>query len=227
VQIELDELRVANQKLVDSRLALGQDTSVFYGVSWVKKWQIWAATLRYGGRKHFLAHCHDEKEASLVVDEALNHIGAGERCNWLEGKPTGYGGGVEAQAHKIAGLLRGRDELKETDWIGVSENKDPRLKSGTAGWRARLNLAHCRWESKNKPFPSPCAVTLRAKNPEQCKCKRKQHWFGHPSGGCYKTAEEAARRYNEVVRLYGYDKPPYNQPLNPPAGVAWTFTSGT
>jgi hypothetical protein len=71
-------------------------------------------------------------------------------------------------------------------------------------------------------------VTLRKENPVKCKCKTEQHWFSHPSGRYFKTAEEAARVYNAVVRDYGHDKPPYNMPLNPPAGVNWKpeLTSG-
>ena len=105
-------------------------------------------------------------------------------------------------------------------WIGVSEKHDSRRK--TMSWRARLRLADCRWDKKK----TPCPVTMRKESPEKCKCKTEQHCFYNPSGGCFKTAEEAARRYNEVVRAYGYDKPPYSLPLNPPPGAEWKLTSG-
>ena len=177
---------------------------------------MWQTLVRYGGVVHFLGYFHVEKDASLVVDEALRLIGAGARCNWLDGTPTGYGRGAET--HQLSGLLGASS--RESEWIGVSEHKDPKLKTGTRGWRARLRLAYCRWKK------TPCAETLRQENPVKCKCKTEQHWFSHPSGGYFKTAEEAARRYNAVVRDYGYDKPPYSMPLNPPAGVHWKLTSG-
>jgi hypothetical protein len=40
------------------------------------------------------------------------------------------------------------------------------------------------------------------------------------------AARVAARGYSAAVLDYGYDKPPYSMPLNPPAGVDWKLTSG-
>ena len=217
MQLALDALRATNQALVDSRVAQGLNSSQWYLVAWERSRQMWRVQLRYGGVKHWLGYFHVEEDAGRIADKALHLIGADERCNWhADGTPTGYGRGVEA--HKTSGLLGA--SLRESEWIGVSEHKDPKLKTGTKGWRARLRLAYCRWKK------TPCAETLRQENPVKCKCKTEQHWFSHPSGGCFKTAEEAARRYNAVVRDYGYDKPPYSMPLNPPAGVHWKLTSG-
>jgi hypothetical protein len=185
---------------------------------------MWYGRVRYGGERYFLGLFHVEEDASLVVDQALRRIGAGARCNWLlDGTPTGYGRGAEACAHQISGLLGAAK--RKSKWIGVTEYCDPR--TGTcSGWRVRLRLADCRWKSKKKPYPLPCAVTLRKDNPVKCKCKTAQRYCPNPSGGYFKTAEEAARHYNAVVRDHGYHEPPYSMPLNPPLGVHWKLTSG-
>ena len=99
MQIELDLRRVANQELVDSRRARGEKASPLYCVLWNNVDKMWYGRVRYGGERYFLGLFHDEKDASLVVDEALRGLGAaaGARCNWLlDGTPTGYGRGAEA-----------------------------------------------------------------------------------------------------------------------------------
>ena len=227
MQIRLNLLKEANQAMVDSRRARDENSSLFYCVQWQKVSQMFIVRVHYGGERRYLGLFHDEKDASLVVDEALRRLGAaaGARCNWLlDGTPTGYGRGAEAHAHQISGLL-GAAKRKSV-WFGVKEYRDPR--TGTSsGFFVRLRLADCRWKSKKKPYPLPCAVTLRKENPVKCKCKTEQHNFTNPSGSYYKIEEEAARRYNEAVCDYGYHEPPYSMPLNPPAGVEWKLTSGS
>ncbi len=211
--------------MVDSRRARDENSSLFYCVQWQKVSQMWMVRVHYGGERRYLGLFHDEKDASLVADEALRRIGAGARCNWLDGTPTGYG--RRAEAHQISGLL-GAAKRKSV-WFGVKEYRDPRRPGTSGGFFVRLRLADCRWKSKKKPYPLPCAVTvtLREKNPVKCKCKTEQHNFTNPSGGYFKIEEEAAKRYNEAVCEYGYHEPPYSMPLNPPAGVEWKLTSGS
>jgi hypothetical protein len=154
--------------------------------------------------QHFLGRFHVEKDAGLLADKVLRLIGAEERCNFLlDDTPTGYGRGWEA--HQTSGLSARADEIRESKRLGVSEHKTK------GGWRARVTMANC------IKLKKPCHVAFGV---VKCKCGQVQPWFTHPVTNSYfKTDEEAARRYNEVVIDYRLDKPPYSKKLNPPPGL--------
>jgi hypothetical protein len=57
----------ASEQAIKERLAAGQKTSPFKGVSWVKQSKRWKATLR----RNLLGHFADEEEAARAYDDAV------------------------------------------------------------------------------------------------------------------------------------------------------------
>ncbi len=207
MQTALDRLRVANQALVDSRLARDENSSKWYCVRWDASNQMWKVQVTYGGRPRFLGLFHEENDACLHADIVLRRIGAEERCNRrLDGTPTGYGRrGGRAEANQISGLLARVDAIRKSQWRGVSPK-------GSL-WRGRVTMASCMPDTPCRVAPSqrsvrrgdkctckdcmpdtPCRVAQR--RGVRCTCKQEQKWLNHPdTGGLFKTDEEAARRY--------------------------------
>ena len=131
-----------------------------------------------------------------------------ERRNFgVDGKPTGYGLLVRT-AQQTSGLAARADAVRKGKFVGVRE-----LVTGgvSFGFRVRIGMAIC--IQRRTPCPAAFGVV-------KCKCGQVQPWFTHPVTNSYfKTDEEAARRYNEVVIDYRLDKPPYSKKLNPPPGL--------
>jgi hypothetical protein len=194
---------------------------------------MWFIQLTYGGVRHYHGHFYDEIEASHHADIVLRHIGADERCNWLlNGTRTGYGRrGGRPEANRISGLTARVEATRKSPWIGVNQLVKP---GQILTWRGRVFLADCLPEEpcvahmrlvkctcKDCMPDTPCRVAQR--RGVRCKCKQVQKNLYHPdTGGYFKTDEEAARRYNQVVHDNNLHKPPYSKALNPRPGHTWS-----
>ena len=225
MQLELTAVRVANQELVNSRVALGLNTSQYYLCSWDRNHQAWRVDVCIGGRTKIFGFFHEEEDAGHFADVLLHLMGAEERYNFFsDGKPTGYGGGQAHHAHQVSGLTAHSDATR-LKWRGVTGHR--------GGWRGQIKIADCLPEKpcvahmggvkctcKDCKPDTPCRVAQR--RGARCTCKQVLKKFTHPTTGSYfKTAEEAARRYNQVALDNNLHKPPYSKVLNPPPGVAW------
>ena len=208
VQRELLALREKNQAVVNGRRALKQKSSIFNYVSWHIYTRMWTVQFTYGGVQHTLGSFHDEDDAGRFADGVLRLAGVPEeRRNFgLDGQPTGNG--LVRTPQQTSGLTAQQDARRKGKFIGVKEIK----KGGVSyGFRARVGMAIC--IERRTPCPAAFGVV-------KCKCGQVKPHFGSLDtgsnyGSSFKTAEAAARRYNQVVNDYGLAQRPYFLKLNP------------
>ncbi len=197
-------MREKNQAMVNGRRALKQKSSIFQYCSWHVYHRMWRVQFTFGGVQHDVGYFHDEDEAGRFADGIVLRLGGvpEEMRNFgLDGKPTGYG--LVRTARQTSGLTAHQDAMRKGKFVGVKEVK----KGGVSyGFRARVGMAIC-IESRT-PCPAAFGVV-------KCKCGQAGPYFGRlDTGASFTTAEDAARRYNQVVITYGLDQRPYFLKLN-------------
>jgi hypothetical protein len=198
-------MREKNQAMVNGRRALQQKSSIFQYCSWHVHKRMWRVQFTFGGVNHDVGYFHDEDEAGRFADGIVLRLGGvpEEMRNFgLDGKPTGYG--LVRTARQTSGLAARADAVRKGKFIGVKEI----IKDGVSyGFRARIWMAKC--IQSRTPCPAAFGVV-------KCKCGHASAYFGRlDTGASFKTAEDAARRYNQVVITYGLNQRPYFLKLNP------------
>ena len=198
-------MREKNQAMVNGRRALQQKSSIFQYCSWHEYARMWRVQFTFGGVQHDVGYFHDEDEAGRFADGIVLRLGGvpEEMRNFgLDGKPTGY-----AYVHtpqQTSGLTAHHDAKRKGEFIGVKEI----ITAGVSyGFRARVRMAIC--IQRGTPCPAAFGVV-------KCKCGQVSPYFGRlDTGASFMTAEDAARRYNQVVITYGLNQRPYFLKLNP------------
>ena len=199
-------MREKNQAMVNGRRALQQKSSIFQYCTWHVYMRMWRVQFTFGGVQRDVGYFHDEDEAGRFADGIVLRLGGvpEEMRNFgLDGKPTGYGLLVRT-AQQTSGLAARADAVRKGKFIGVKEISTGGVSSR---FRARIGMAKC-IESRT-PCPAAFGVV-------KCKCGQVSPYFGRlDTGASFMTAEDAARRYNQVVITYGLNQRPYFLKLNP------------